>query len=592
MNPRYLAFPALSILSVFFLVPTGQSGTAASAALASTGVLSDVSTPIVESADSRPTLSDKSQPVESAAKREVVAAASAPVGTNATSGGISDAKRTLQPANVRPQVATENPSGVLSEVGMTGAGGDSSRAVLGCFCGLDTEGQDFCFRDEECALVRACTSSADCGSGERCLATNCCTAPLDFACFGACSGGCVGGGECNSYLACTTPPNDDCLFAQDVAVPSQVVDASTVGATFDAAPFCDTDNTAPGVWYRVMGTGNTMRASMCTEFVSLGYDPKISVYCGGCDVLTCVAGNDDGFCPGLPQFPSDVSWCSIAGAEYLVLMHGFEDTTGGAILNFSDDGNPSCGGRVSCVAGDDCGAANLIPSVPFSTTFDNSTALSDGPPGTCNSAAANAMDNDVWFSYKPGTDCELSVTVDPDASGVGYDGIAAVYRGPDCLNLTELACLDEPEPMVGNVSVTAGATYWIQMGDWGNFPGGGLTGLDVDCVPKSACCIQGDCVDGVPQDACLNQQGTWFDGVDCAGFTCPEACCSAAGGCSMAVPEACLEAGGLPQGAVSTCTSVNCPQPQEACCFPGGACDDMDPAGCVNSGGTTHAPPA
>ena len=359
------------------------------------------------------------------------------------------------------------------------------------------------------------------------------------------------------------PPNDDCVFAEDAAVPSQV-NASTLGASFDAAPYCDTDNTAPGVWYRVIGTGNTMRASMCIELVDPNYDPKISVYCGGCDVLFCVAGNDDGYCPDWPIEPSDVSWCSIAGAEYLVLVHGWQESTGRAYLDFSDDGDPFCDGRVSCVAGDDCDDANVIPSVPFTTTFDNSTALPGNPPGSCNDGSATAMDNDVWYRYTARTDCELSVNVNPGV-GAGYDGLAVVHKGPDCLNLTEIACLDDPE--IGSVSVTAGMTYWIQIGDWGAATGGGLTTLDVDCRPKSACCIQGDCVDGMPQPNCQEQGGTWFDGVTCVDAPCSEACCLSNLECVDVSPGECRANAGIPRGPGTNCTTHPCPQPPQACCL-------------------------
>ncbi len=507
-------------------------------------------------------------------REDLASSTSAPSGTRGAFGMTSAAKRAMLPAEVHPQVATENAGTVSSDFEMTSAG-DSARAAAGCSCGLDTEGQDFCFQAEICGQLTPCAASTECGPGERCLANNCCAPPQDFACHAVCSGGCVGGGTCGFYQACTAgPPNDECVFAQDAAVPSQVI-ASTVGATFDAAPFCQTDNTAPGVWYRVMGTGNTIRASMCTEFVD--FDTKISVFCAGCGVLTCVAGNDDGFCAGLPSTFSDVSWCSIDGTEYLVLVHGYLDQAGGAILNFSDDGDPSCVGRVSCVAGDDCGNANAIPNVPFSTTFDNSAALSGGAPGSCNSQTASDMDNDVWFSYTPRTNCDLSVTVNPDA-GAGYDGIAAVYEGPDCLNLTELVCLDEPEPMLANVLVKAGMTYWIQMGDWGTFPTGGVTQLDVDCAPIGACCDDstGVCQDSVSSVDC-QAPNRFATNTLCSNLSPPcatpgEACCATNGSCTDVEPSVCMLAGATPQGVGTTCATVTChPIPCDQSPFP--ACD-------------------
>ena len=99
--------------------------------------------------------------------------------------------------------------------GVTGAGADSvsARAVGDCLCGQDTEGfNDFCFEDQFCTLVTRCTSSSQCGGGQRCLANNCCGFS---ACFNECTQGCAAGGVCGSYRECDilkcAPPGDDCF---------------------------------------------------------------------------------------------------------------------------------------------------------------------------------------------------------------------------------------------------------------------------------------------------------------------------------------------------------------------------------------------
>lgn len=72
--------------------------------------------------------------------------------------------------------------------------------------------------------------------------------------------------------------NDDCASAITVGVPS-VTPGSTTGATIDAVPVCFTSITAPGVWYKVVGTGNELRADTCGFRT---YDTKINVYTGSC----------------------------------------------------------------------------------------------------------------------------------------------------------------------------------------------------------------------------------------------------------------------------------------------------------------------
>lgn len=95
---------------------------------------------------------------------------------------------------------------------------------------------------------------------------------------------------------------------------------NTTAFTADVAPFCGTnDGTAGGVWYRFVGTGSTVVASLCGS----GYDTKIRVYTGVCATLVCVAGNDD-FC-GLQ---SQVTWTGTLGVGYRILVHGFGTAVG------------------------------------------------------------------------------------------------------------------------------------------------------------------------------------------------------------------------------------------------------------------------
>jgi hypothetical protein len=85
-----------------------------------------------------------------------------------------------------------------------------------------------------------------------------------------------------------------------------------------------------------MGTGNTMTASTCNE---ADYDTKISVFCADCEAPTCVAGVDDS--SGCAGFTTSLPWASQAGAEYLVLVHGFGGATGNFNLAILDDGVPT-----------------------------------------------------------------------------------------------------------------------------------------------------------------------------------------------------------------------------------------------------------
>jgi hypothetical protein len=106
---------------------------------------------------------------------------------------------------------------------------------------------------------------------------------------------------------------------------------------------CGTSVTAPGVWYTVEGTGNTMTASTCIGGGDANYDTKISVYCADCEVKECIGGNDDDFPNCGTAFLSTFSWPTQAGATYNVLVHGFSSQTGDFDLAILDDGVPATG---------------------------------------------------------------------------------------------------------------------------------------------------------------------------------------------------------------------------------------------------------
>jgi subtilisin-like proprotein convertase family protein len=156
------------------------------------------------------------------------------------------------------------------------------------------------------------------------------------------------------------PANDDCAApGGPLAVPS-LTSGSTIGATVspEGAAFCGTSQGTGGdVWYTVIGTGNAITASTCFNDSpgSADYDTKITVWCGDCDTLQCVAGNDDSPNCGLPDFLSTVTWCSTPGAEYRIMVHGFGSATGSFELSLADagpcmpsDGCPIAGSEGAC----------------------------------------------------------------------------------------------------------------------------------------------------------------------------------------------------------------------------------------------------
>ncbi|MHC4707885.1 MAG: hypothetical protein ACYS8I_12470, partial [Planctomycetota bacterium] len=157
------------------------------------------------------------------------------------------------------------------------------------------------------------------------------------------------GGSWTFGLNCTDNPcpplpvNDSCGGAITVAVPSD-----TPGSTLDATPDtmdCGTEQYANSVWYKVIGTGNTITATLCD--LNTTYDTKLQVFCNTCTDLVCVDGNDDNLDCTYSTLQSEVVWCSESGTEYYILVSGFGLESGDFVLHVFDDSS-SCGTPPVC----------------------------------------------------------------------------------------------------------------------------------------------------------------------------------------------------------------------------------------------------
>jgi len=70
-----------------------------------------------------------------------------------------------------------------------------------------------------------------------------------------------------------------------------------------------------------MGTGGEIIVDTCNRETM--FDTTLAVFSGSCARLSCIASDDDG-CGN----SSSVTWDSVAGVQYLVLVSGFESEVG------------------------------------------------------------------------------------------------------------------------------------------------------------------------------------------------------------------------------------------------------------------------
>ncbi|MHC4218767.1 MAG: hypothetical protein ACYSU7_09975 [Planctomycetota bacterium] len=309
--------------------------------------------------------------------------------------------------------------GVCFIVDGVGPGGvPCSPAVVGDIgCSADCANIQVAGADLPAGTVVVFVSSGSCAGGSVFDGIPC-GSGNDYVLTIDCEGPCQSDDDCPPGQVCVDgecivplPSNDTCDTATLLDVPSggsTDILGTTINATGPDAE-CVTATTAPGVWYKVIGTGNTMTASTCNQ---ADYDTKISIFCGqcptgggsdcciangtpGCDDpeceatvcavdpfccntawdsicageavdmceicaegdLICVDGQDDtAGCAGLT---TEISWCAKAASQYFILVHGFGSATGNFTLTVSDDGaacTPVVDCPAACQSDDDCPA--------------------------------------------------------------------------------------------------------------------------------------------------------------------------------------------------------------------------------------------
>ena len=136
----------------------------------------------------------------------------------------------------------------------------------------------------------------------------------------------TGGGSVSFTINCPVPPPANDLICNATTLScGSLVAGTTVGSTNSGTGeggSCGTAQTTGGVWYKVVGTGDLMTASLCLTT----WDSKLSIFEGTCTVPVCVGGIDDGG-PSCAGTSASYQWLSTVGTTYWILVHGFSTTS-------------------------------------------------------------------------------------------------------------------------------------------------------------------------------------------------------------------------------------------------------------------------
>lgn len=208
------------------------------------------------------------------------------------------------------------------------------------------------------------------------------------------------------------PANDACTNAIALSCGSSVTGRTTFAAT-DGAPVCNAVTaTGKGIWYSVAGTGYPITASLCTGTF---FDTKLSVYTGSCGSLVCTGANDN-FC----NTQSQVTWNSVVGTTYYILVHG--TATGNFTLNIN------CPPLITVTP------SPLVINAPYGGTGS----------GTLNIANAAGSQNLVWSIN--GLNQPYTAATSNDAGGPAFNWVDITATGTQLSTLTDDASINVPLP--------------------------------------------------------------------------------------------------------------------------------------------------
>ncbi len=257
-------------------------------------------------------------------------------------------------------------------------------------------------------------------------------------------------------VSCTPPPaavNDFCSGAISIACGASVSGNTSAGTPDNgtAATCVTSTGTGGGLWYKVIGNGGFINANTCT---GTSYDSKLSVYTGTCSGLVCVTGNDDNC--GLQ---SRVSWCSVQGQAYYILVHGFGAAQGAFTLSI-DCTPPAV--TINSVAPRCTGGAN----VTLSANFPGGTFSGPGVTGnTFSPTAAGVGTHTITYTV-----CSVVATTTIT--------VLAAPSNDACANAAPLACNSSVSGSTTCATVDGGLSFCGTTGGtapgvWYQFTGNG-----------------------------------------------------------------------------------------------------------------------
>lgn len=228
--------------------------------------------------------------------------------------------------------------------------------------------------------------------------------------------------------------------------------SSTIDSPSSAVELCEGTGALRGVWHEFLGTGTTVRVSVCND--DTDFDARVSLYHGGCDDLSCVASTQSRC-----GERDEILITTHVGQVYYILVHGPNSFT---IGNYRLDIDES-------IINDSCDTAptlELSPARYFGSTHSARSSVS----AECGASPANNVA--LWYRmFGTGETATLSTC----SEITDFTSDITVFSG----SCGALACVEDTGTKCGNQTsisfpTTMDEVYYVRVGgnttlDRGNF---------------------------------------------------------------------------------------------------------------------------
>ena len=255
------------------------------------------------------------------------------------------------------------------------------------------------------------------------------------------------GGTGTSSTNFTVPPvNDLCANAIALAC-GQTVSGTTVGSTTTGDPVgtCGGEAIEGGlVFYTIVGTGGSITVTTCNA--GAGFDTKLFVFSGSCGAYVCVGGNDDDATCTTSTLRSRLTFASVAGTSYFVLVGGFGTATGPFALSATCAPAPPAITGLSPTSG-----PVGTPVTITGTNLTGATALTLNGVAITGFTVVNATT--ITFTVPAGTTSGNVVVTTPNGTSAGSPFTFTVITASARANQSEFSVWPNPVAGKGTLNV-------------------------------------------------------------------------------------------------------------------------------------------